>query len=288
VATISASDVKALREQTGAGMMDCKRALTDAEGDVTRATELLRERGLSKAGKRAGRDTTEGAVAFSIEGGNAALVELGCETDFVAKTDAFQKLASDVAAAVIAGGGTHDTEAALAMKLGGATVDETIKAAVAQFGENVQLKRVASIEVKGLVGGYIHGAGKLGVLVALEGEVGDAVENLARDLAMHVAAHDPTPVAIDRSGVDASTIEAERRVLTNEAKASGKPDAVVEKMVDGRINKFYKEHCLLEQGFVKDPDQSVAKVVEAAAKEAGGTIKVVSFERFRLGEGASE
>jgi len=289
VAGISAKDVKALRDSTGAGMMDCKRALKDAEGDVERAREVLRERGLAKAGKRAGRETSEGAVVFSAEDGRGALIELGCETDFVAKTPDFQGLAQGVADAVAGAGVVSDVEQALKVSMDGSTVDDIVKAAVAKVGENIQLKRVASVEVDGVAGGYVHGQGKLGVLVALETEArGEEVQTVAREIAMHVAAHDPTPVAVDRDNMPAELVEKERAFLKNQALESGKPENVVEKMVDGRINKFFAEHCLLEQGFVKDPDKSVREVLAEAGKAAGGDIGVARFVRFKLGEAASE
>lgn len=286
MAGISASDVKALRDSTGAGMMDCKKALKEADGDVEKAMELLRASGLAKAGKRAGRETSEGAVVFSINGGKASLIELGCETDFVAKTPDFQALAQGVADAVAAAN-AGELDAALAAPFDGATVDDAVKAAVAKMGENIQLKRVAAVSVDGVAGGYVHGGGKLGVLVALETKLeGEAVDEVARDVAMHVAAHDPTPIAVDRDGMPADVVEKERTFLTQQAKDSGKPDNVIEKMVDGRINKFFSENCLVAQGFVKDPDKTVKQVVEEAGKAAGGEIKVASFVRFKLGEAA--
>jgi elongation factor Ts len=279
--SISASDVKALRESTGAGMMDCKRALVDGEGDIERATELLRERGLSKAGKRAGRETSEGAVAFSAKGGRGALIELGCETDFVAKTPDFQGLAQSVADAVADAGNVSGADAALTSSMGEGTVDDAIKAAVAKVGENIQLKRVDGVEVAGVVGGYIHGTGGLGVLVGLETDKSaDDVSGVVRDIAMHVAAHDPTPIAIDRDDMPADVVEKERSFLASQARESGKPDNVIEKMVDGRINKFFAENCLVEQKFVKDPDKSVRELLA----ETG---KVARFVRFKLGEAAS-
>ena len=286
MAEISASDVKALRDSTGAGMMDCKKALKEADGDVEKAVELLRASGLSKAGKRAGRETSEGAVVFSIDGGEASLIELGCETDFVAKTPDFQNMAQGVADAVAAVRAT-DIAAALAAPMGGSTVDDVVKAAVAKMGENIQLKRVASVSVAGVTGGYVHGGGKLGVLVALEtGVSADVAQDVAREIAMHVAAHDPTPIAVDRGDMPADVVAKERAFLTAQAKESGKPDNVIEKMVDGRINKFFSENCLLAQGFVKDPDKSIRDVLAAAGKAAGGEIKVASFTRFKLGEAA--
>ena len=286
--SISAKDVKALRESTGAGMMDCKRSLTDADGDIDRAMELLRERGLAKAGKRSGRETSEGAVVFSVDGGSGVLIELGCETDFVAKTPDFQGLCSRVAEAIRAVGDVMDVDVALAVSLDGSTVADVIKAAVAKMGENIQLKRVASVDVKGFAGGYVHGAGSLGVLLGLETTAsGDAIDDVLKDVAMHVAAHDPTPLAIDRDGLAAGTVEKERTFLTNQALESGKPENVVEKMVDGRINKFFAENCLIEQKFVKDPDKSIRDVLADAGKAAGGDVKVAHFVRFKLGEAAS-
>ncbi|MBK7947332.1 MAG: elongation factor Ts [Deltaproteobacteria bacterium] len=288
MAEVSAGDVKALRDSTGAGMMDCKRALADAAGDVERARELLRERGLAKAGKRAGRETSEGAVVFASKGGKGALIELGCETDFVAKTPDFQGLAQSIVEACLQASGITDADQALALKLGGGTVDDVIKAAVAKVGENIQLKRVASVEVQGVTGGYVHGGGKLGVLVAIEtGLSGGDAEAVARDVAMHVAAHDPTPIAVDRADVPASVVEKERKILTAQAMESGKPANVVEKMVDGRINKFFSENCLLAQGFVKDPDTSIRDLLAKAGKASGSTLTVKSFVRFKLGEAAS-
>lgn len=279
--SISAGDVKALRESTGAGMMDCKKALVDADGDVERAIELLRERGLAKAGKRAGRETSEGVIAFSASGGRGAIIELGCETDFVAKTPDFQALAQSIADAAAAAGRLEDVDALLAAKMDGGTVDDAIKAAVAKVGENIQLKRVASVDVSGVTGGYVHGAGSLGVLIALETDKSaDEVAEVVKDVAMHVAAHDPTPLAIERGDMPAEVVEKERSILTNQAKESGKPDNVIEKMVDGRMNKFYAENCLVEQKFVKDPDRSVREVLEKAGR-------VARFVRFRLGEAVS-
>jgi elongation factor Ts len=287
VAAISAKDVKALRDATGAGMMDCKKALSEAEGDVEKAMEILRASGLAKAGKRAGRETSEGAVMFSAQGGNGALIELGCETDFVAKTDDFQALAQSVADAVAGAGAVDDVDAALAVSMDGGSIDDVIKATVGKVGENIQLKRVATANGAGATGGYIHGGGKLAVLVALETEQsGDAVDAVAKEVAMHVAAHDPTPIAVDRDDMPADAVEKERTFLVQQAKESGKPDNVIEKMVDGRINKFFQENTLLAQGFVKDPDKSVRDILKEAGEAAGGDISVASFVRFKLGETA--
>jgi elongation factor Ts len=279
--------VKALRDATGAGMMDCKKALSEAEGDVEKAMEILRASGLAKAGKRAGRETSEGAVVFSAQGGKGALIELGCETDFVAKTDDFQALAQNVADAIAAAGVINDAEAALAVSMDGGTVDEVIKTTVGKVGENIQLKRVATCDIEGQTGGYIHGGGKLAVLVALQtAQSGDAVDAVAKEVAMHVAAHDPTPIAIDRDDMPADVVEKERAFLVQQAKESGKPENVIEKMVDGRINKFFQENTLLAQGFVKDPDKSVRDILKEASEAAGGDIAVASFVRFALGDSA--
>jgi len=281
VAGISAKDVKALRDQTGAGMMDCKAALKDSEGDIERATDLLRERGLSKAGKRAGRATSEGAVAVSIDGGFGVMVELGCETDFVAKNDQFQQLVQGIADALRATGDVVDLESALAAKIGSETVDEHIKAAVGRVGENIQLKRVGSLRVDGIVGSYIHGGGKLGVMVGLASNSPESVADAAKDVAMHVAAADPTPMAVDQAGLDPDVVEKERTILRNQALESGKPENIVENMVKGRLKKFFAENCLVEQAFVKDPDQSVGDFLASA-----GEASVSKFLRFKLGEAA--
>jgi len=282
MAKISAKDVKTLRDETGAGMMDCKNALKDAEGDPKKAVELLRERGLSKAGKRAGRATSEGTVIFAIEGGDAAIVELGCETDFVAKTDDFQHLARQVAEVVASDASIDDPAKALAAKLGDGSVDDTIKATVARVGENIELKRVGRVSAgQGIAGGYVHAGGRLGVVVALRSAAGAAsLGTVAKDISMHVAAVDPTPVAVDREGVSADLVASEKSILRKQAEQSGKPEKVIEKIVEGRINKFFSEHCLLEQGFVKDPDTTVGKMLG----EAGDDIAVAGFVRFKLGE----
>ncbi|MDE0886193.1 MAG: translation elongation factor Ts [Myxococcota bacterium] len=281
MAGISAKDVKALRDQTGAGMMDCKTALKDSEGDVDRAMDLLRERGLSKAGKRAGRATSEGAVAISIEGGVGVMIELGCETDFVAKNDQFQGLVQEIADVLRESDAVADLDTALGAKIGGETVDAHIKAAVGRVGENIQLKRVGSVRADGVVGGYIHGGGKLGVLVGVASSSPDSVAQAAKDMAMHVAAADPTPLAVDQSGLDAEVVERERTILRNQALESGKPENIIDNMVTGRLKKFFAENCLLEQPFVKDPDKSVGSVLAEA-----GDAKVTEFMRFKLGEGA--
>jgi elongation factor Ts len=288
VAEISAGVVKALRERTGAGMMDCKKALADAAGDAERAAELLRERGLAKAVKRAGREASEGAVAIALQGAKGALVELRCETDFVAKTPDFQKLAHALAELAASDAKLGDASALLDATLDGEKVSERIAGAMSTIGENIVLQRVGRLEAPagGLVGGYVHAGGKLGVLVALGAPGGERAQALAKDVAMHVAAADPSPVSVDRSGVPADLLERERVLYRRQAEQEGKPAPVIEKIVEGRVRKFYAEVCLLEQPFVKDPDQTIAKLLEGAAAALGGPVSVTGFLRFKLGEAA--
>ena len=291
MADISAKDVKALRERTGAGMMDCKKVLTEADGDLDRAIELLRERGLAKAAKREGRATTEGAVAIALAGPVGAIVELGCETDFVAKTDDFQRLAADAAALVAADPSLSDVATTLEASVDGRTLGERIAEAVAKLGENVQLKRVGRVAVAGTgqAGGYVHAGGRLGVVVGLatEGQ-GEAVASLAKDLAMHVAAADPAPVAVDRDGVSADLVEKEKALYRRQAEQEGKPEKILDRIVAGKVGKFYSDVCLLEQSFVKDPDKTIAELLKDASAQIGADATVCGFVRFRLGESSSE
>jgi elongation factor Ts len=290
LAEISAAAVKALREQTGAGMMDCKRVLQDAEGDVKRAVELLRERGLAKAVKREGRVTSEGLIAVSVSDGVGGMVELGCETDFVARTDDFGALADLLAAAVAADPGNDAPEKLLESEVEGRKVADRVTEAISKLGENVVVKRTARIALDGpgVVGDYVHAGGKLGVLVGVATSArGDAIGRLARDLAMHVAAADPSPVAVDRSGVSGELLDSERVIYRRQAEQEGKPEKVIERIVEGKVTKFLAEVVLMEQAFVKDPDQTVEGLLRGAAKEAGAEISVTGFHRFKLGE-ASE
>jgi elongation factor Ts len=268
-------------------MMDCKRALSDADGDPTKAVELLRERGLAKAVKRSGRETSEGTVAMALDGATAAIVELGCETDFVAKTDDFQGLAADVAGAAAKHPEAADVEALLAVSLGSETLGDRISAAVSRLGENIVLKRAERLAAvgAGTAGGYIHAGGKLGVVVVLETEAaGGPVGALAKDLAMHVAAADPHPVAIDRDGVPKDLVEKEAELFRKQAEQEGKPEKVIERIVEGRVRKLYAEICLLEQAFVKDPDQTIQQVLGAGSEQLGNPVSVAGFVRYRLGE----
>ena len=290
MAEISAQGVKDLRDRTGAPMMDCKRALSDANGDAARAALLLRERGLAKAVKRAGKETSEGTIALASGDGVGALIELGCETDFVAKTPDFQALASSIASAAVASGATT-RDAVLSGDVGSAKGSDVIAAAISKMGENIQLKRVERLVIAGggVVGGYIHAGGKLGVMVGLATSSRDAsVSALAKDLAMHVAAADPSPIAIDRDGVPKDLLEKEAAIFRSQALGEGKPEKIVERIVEGRIKKYYGEICLLEQPYVKDPDKTVSKLLADASSKLGAPIRVTAFVRFRLGETTAE
>ncbi len=287
MAEISAAAVKELRERTGAGMMECKKALTEANGDGEKAVTLLRERGLAKAARREGRTSNEGTVAMALSGEAGALVEIGCETDFVARTDEFQHFAQQLATVAVASG-ADSVEALGAATLDGETVGDRIVAVASKLGENVVCKRVARLAVSGgLVGGYVHAGGKLGVLVALRtGARGAAAEAVAKEVSMHVAAADPSPAALDRSGVPADLLARERELFAKQAEQTGKPEKVIEKIVEGRINKFYAEICLLEQAFVMNPDQTIEQMLAQKGKELGADVAVTGFVRFRLGAAA--
>ena len=290
MAEISAQAVKALREQTGAGMMDCKKVLTDAGGDPKRAIELLRERGLAKAGKREGRATSEGVIAIATEGPRGGIVELGCETDFVARTDDFHQLAADLARTVARDAQASSAAALQQAPIDGEKVADRIAGAIAKLGENIVVKRASQVAAPqgGVVGGYVHAGGKLGVLVALATKTaGPALQALAKDVAMHVAAADPSPLAVDRSGVAKELLDSERAIFRKQAEQTGKPPAVIEKIVEGRIGKFLSEICLVEQPFVKDPDRSIGDLLREVGTQLGGAVAIASFQRFKVG-GSSE
>ena len=269
---ITASLVKELRERTGAGMMECKKALVEADGDLDAAAEALRKAGAAKADKKAGRVAADGRVVIKQDGGKAAIAEVNSETDFVAKDENFIGFAEAVAEAVLATGETN-VEALSAAPLGDAgTVEAARTELVQKVGENITVRRAEIVENAGPIGVYTHGA-RIGAIVALEG--GD--ESLARDIAMHVAAINP--VCIDESGVPEETLATEKRIFTEQAAESGKPPEIIEKMIGGRINKFLKEITLVGQPFVKDDKQSVGQLL----KSAGAS--VVSFTRYEVGEG---
>jgi elongation factor Ts len=272
--TITAETVKTLRERTGAGMMECKKALVETGGDLDAAAELMRKAGLAKADKKAARTAAEGvlAVAQSADGRSATLVEVNCETDFVARQPEFQAFAASVAQAALAAG-REDAEALASLALaGGKSVDDTRRELIARIGENITVRRVARLSAPTRIGSYVHGI-RIGTLVGLKG--GD--ETLARDLAMHVAAANPQYVQPE--DVPAATVAKEREILMAQAAAEGKPANIVEKMVEGRLRKYLAEICLTGQPFVKDPDLAVGKLLQ----QAGAT--VTGFLRFEVGEG---
>jgi elongation factor Ts len=282
LAQITAADVKQLREQTGAGMMDCKRVLQDAKGDLKRAVELLRERGLAKAGKREGRATSEGLIALTVDGGNGGMVEVGCETDFVARTDDFGSLVGELASAVATDASIDAPKKLLETEIGGVKVADRVSEAIAKLGENVVIKRVAriSLDGAGIVGGYLHAGGKLGVIVGLSSSGSGDASQIAKDLAMHVAAADPSPLAVDRGGVSSEILDSERSIYRAQAEQEGKPEKVIEKIVEGKIRKYLAEVVLLEQAFVKDPDQTVGDLLRGVDAD----LSVTAFHRFKLGE----
>lgn len=287
MAQITASMVSQLRTKTGAGMMDCKKALGETGGDMEAAIDYLRKKGLSAAAKKAGRVAAEGMVVAAGEGAVGAIAEVNAETDFVAKNPGFQSFSAGVVEAVVASK-PQELEALMAAPFPGAgrTVAEEQTHQVATIGENINVRRFARFEAAaGAVASYVHAGGKIGVLVELSTEKGDdeRVSALARQLAMHVAA--ASPQYLDRQEVPAEIVEREKEIMRVKAKESGKPDNIIEKILDGQINKFFGEICLLEQAYVIDPDQKVGKVVDALAKEIGAAVKLTRFSRFQLGEG---
>lgn len=286
---ISASMVKELRERTGAGMMDCKKALSETNGDMDKAIELLREKGLAAAAKKAGRVAAEGIVAAYISEDNkvGSLVEVNCETDFVAINDAFVEFANNAAKQAAQTTAT-EVEGLLQEKFiadNAVTVSEATTNLVAKIGEHINIRRFSKFQAdKGVVGSYIHAGGKIGVLVTLSCENESPVlKEVARDIAMHVAA--ANPLFLDSSEVDHETLEKEKEIYRVQATNEGKPANIVEKMVEGRVKKYYKEVCLVEQQYVKNPDFTITKFLEEKSKEVGAPITVATFARFERGEG---
>ncbi len=284
---ITAAMVKELREKSGVGMMDAKKALVENDGNMEAAIDWLRAKGMAKAAKKSGRTAAEGLVAVVTSGTKGAVVEVNAETDFVSRNEQFQTAVSKIAQAAL---NTNSVEALAEADVEGQTVSAMLTDLVATIGENMALRRSETLEVSaGAVVPYVHsaltdGMGKIGVLVALESTADAAVlQDLGRKIAMHVAA--ANPAALDRDSLDPEIVERERSVLIEQAKESGKPQEIAEKMVMGRINKFYSEICLTEQAFVMDPDNKVADVVAAVAKEAGAEIALKAFARVQLGEG---
>jgi elongation factor Ts len=286
--SITAAMVKELREKSGAGMMDCKTALKESGGEMEAAIDWLRTKGLAKAAKKAGRVAAEGLVGVAAEGNKAAVIELNSETDFVARNEGFQELVSKVAEVAIGTDGS--VEAVAAADLGGKSVTDTITDAIATIGENMNLRRSAVLSAnEGVVSTYVHGAvtsglGKIGVLVALDSTGDkDKLNALGRQIAMHVAA--TSPLALSTDELDPAVVEREKSVFSEQARESGKPENIIEKMVEGRLRKFYEEVTLVKQAFVINPDQTVEQAVEALAKELGTEVKLTGFVRFAIGEG---
>jgi elongation factor Ts len=280
--------VKELRERTGAGMMDCKAALQETNGDMEPAVDLLRKKGLAKAAKKAGRVAAEGLIGLAVEGPKGVLVEVNSETDFVARNDLFQGLVKMIAKVALTVG--TDMEKIKAAKVGHITIAEAIADTIAKIGENMTLRRASQLSVgTGVIASYVHnsveeGLGKIGVLVALESTgKADELKRFGRMVAMHVAASNPQ--AIDSSGLDPEVVRREKDVLADKYKAQGKPANVVEKIVESGLKTFYKEVCLLDQAYIHEPDKSVSQAIKEAEGKAGGPIKVTGFVRYALGEG---
>ena len=288
MANITPTMVKELRDKTGAGMMDCKTALTEVKGDIESAVDWLRKKGLSKAANKAGRIAAEGLIGVAAKDKAGAMVEVNSETDFVARNGQFQGLVKMIAQVALDVGA--DVEKIKAAKVGKVTVEIAIADAIATIGENMTLRRAAQLEVKkGVVSSYVHnavieGAGKMGVIVALEsaGKT-EELSTLGRQLAMHVAATNPQ--ALDPAGLDPAVVKREKDVLSDKYRQQGKPENVIEKIVESGLKTFYKEVCLLEQAFIHDSGKSVAQAVKEAEGKVGGAVKIAGFVRYALGEG---
>jgi elongation factor Ts len=301
MATITAALVKELRDSTGAGMMDCKKALTETDGDMEAAVTFLREKGLAAAAKKAGRIAAEGMVQTHVDGSIAGMVEVNCETDFVAKTDEFKELAANLAQTVaekapgkVKVDDDGEGEALYAQAYGtesGKTVGDVVTEKVAKIGENIGVRRLLRLEGGDLYGQYIHAGGKIGVLVELgledKSKAGEtAVQTLAKDLAMHVAA--ANPLFLKQDEADADTVEKEKAIFRQQALDEGKPEKIVDNIVNGRIKKFFREACLLEQAYVKDPDINVEKLLGNVGSDVGTTITLNRFARYMVGEGVEK
>jgi elongation factor Ts len=288
MANITASMVKELRDKTGAGMMDCKNALNETGGDMEAAIDWLRKKGISKAAKKAGRAAAEGLVGVAVDGGAGVLLEVNAETDFVARNEEFKEFVKNATALALQEGG--DLEKLLGHPMGGSTVQQTLTELVAKIGENMSIRRAAAISVDpGVVSAYVHNAaapelGKIGVLVALKSEGNkEKLAALAKQIAMHVAA--ASPLAISPEHLAPEVVERERNVQAEIARQSGRPENVIEKMMEGRMRKFYEETVLLQQTFVIDGETPIAKVLEKASKDLGTPVAIEAFVRFQVGEG---
>jgi elongation factor Ts len=288
--TISAQQIKELRETSGAGMMDCKKALLETNGNIEEAIDWLRTKGLAKAAKKAGRVAAEGLIAIAHSGNKASIIELNSETDFVARNEQFQQIAEHIAAVALKTEGDAESVKAAHYPTGGKNVGDTITEAIATIGENMNLRRSRTISVKqGLVSTYIHNAvkpnlGKIGVILAINSDkTDDRITALGKQIAMHIAA--AKPEALNRESVDASSLERERAVFKEQAIQSGKSEEIAEKMVEGRIRKFYEEVVLPEQTFVIDGKSKISEVIDQVAKETGAKISLADYAMFILGEG---
>jgi len=276
---ITAADVKKLREETGAGMMDCKKALAEVGGEHNAAVDFLRKKGLGAASKKAGRVAAEGVVATRTQGNASVVVEVNAETDFVSKNEKFVAFV-DAISQLILDKRPADVEVLKALPFDAElNVEQALSQLIATIGENMNIRRFEVVETAGVTASYVHGAGKIGVLVAIKGEASDALQEVARGVAMHVAAVNPTFVS--RASVTEDAMERERKVLTERALATGKPEAIVDKIVTGQMNRFYAENCLLDQEFVMDTDTTVGKAIKAVDAKA----ELVTMVRFGLGEG---
>lgn len=292
---ITSQLVKELREATGVGMMDCKKALVETDGDMEAAIDWLRSRGLAKAAKKADRVAAEGLIAVASAGNKAAVIELNSETDFVARNDEFQALVRTVSEVALTTNGSLDAVKAADFPGTGRTVEGEITEAIAKIGENMNLRRADAMSVEnGVIGTYVHSAvapnlGKIGILVGLN-STGDtaALESLGRQIAMHVAAANPSPLAVTKEELPADVVDHERAIFKEQAIQSGKPAEIAEKMVEGRMRKYYEEVCLLAQTFVIDGETVIADVLKAAEKDVGAPITLTGFRRFVLGEGVEK
>ena len=273
----TAKDVMALREKTGAGVMDCKKALTDAEGDMNKAADLLRERGIAKAEKKASRIAAEGIVACYIEGNTGVLVELNCESDFVAKNPQFSEIANEVSKVIIKNSPASVEELLTCNTEANGTVEEYLKGKIAIIGEKIAVRRFEKYTTEGFLESYIHLGGKLGVMLDMAGEATEAAKETAHDITLQIAFTKPAYLA--KEEVSAETLEREKEVLKQQAINEGKPEAIAEKMVMGRIKKFYEENCLLEQAFIKDDSKKVADLLKA------GNTNINKFAFYIMGEG---
>lgn len=290
--TVSAEMVKNLRRSSGAGIMECKEALKESGGDIDTAIDFLRKKGAARAIKKAERSTREGAVSAFVSGEIGALVEVKCETDFVARNDVFQTLSRDLAQCVAESGGNEDSETFLKrpfIKDPSKTVNDIITEKIHELGENITLGRFVRFTLPGSggFGSYIHGAGTIGVLVDMASDSSDAAENqefieLGKDIAMHIAAS--APVALDKDSVPEDVLAKEKEILEVQARESGKPEKIISKIVEGRLKKYFSEICLLEQTFVKNPDDNVREHIEKVSKTIGAKVSVRNFSRFGLGE----